>query len=351
MKIGNQISRRFFLAVTGGAALVLGPAWPTGNVPSLLDHVLLGCDDLYRGIDFVELHTGVRAAFGGVHPGRGTRNALLSLGERRYLEIIAPDPKQDRIEPFAQKQVSQLKQLTSPHLIGWAAHPGDLEQFSAHLREAGIGFDGPRPGSRQRPDGKLLQWKTLNLKDDNDGLLPLLKEAGKRTQLGSAVGLVPTVAGDCTRFRMTGRPVFRRKRHAPEAWPRRRKLQSNLCLACAYRTEECHVALLLLFGTLVLQKYLAPAREPRFHKHQRTVRIDSQRFGLFLDVLALNILAANSHGHLHYDPLAAAARYARRHIWGLTHPNLTYSTITSHAALSSRLRGCVSKEVNASWES
>jgi hypothetical protein len=66
--------------------------------------------------------------------------------------------------------------LTSPRLIGWAAHAGDLEQFSAHLRDASISFDGPRPGSRQRPDGKLLEWKTLNLKDDKDGLLPFFIE-------------------------------------------------------------------------------------------------------------------------------------------------------------------------------
>jgi len=137
---------------------------------------LLGCRDLDSGIDFVEQHTGVRAAFGGVHPGRGTRNALLSLNERRYLEVIAPDPKQDRIEQFAQKQVALLKQLTSPRIIGWAAHPGGLDSFAAHLREAGISFDGPRPGSRQRPDGKLLQWNTLNLQDDKDGLLPFFIE-------------------------------------------------------------------------------------------------------------------------------------------------------------------------------
>jgi len=124
----------------------------------------------------VEGRTGVRAAFGGVHPGRGTRNALLSLGERHYLELIAPDPKQNNVESFAAKQWNLLKELKAPRLIGWAAHPGDLEKFSAHLRDAGISFDGPRPGSRQRPDGKLLQWTTLNLKDDKDGLLPFFIE-------------------------------------------------------------------------------------------------------------------------------------------------------------------------------
>jgi len=176
VKIHNPISRRLFLALAGGAALAPQAAWTAGDVPPLLDHILLGCSDLDSAVDFVARNTGVRAAFGGVHPGRGTRNALLSLGERRYLEVIAPDPKQDHVEPFAQRQVEHLKQLASPRLIGWAAHPGDLEKFAARLREASVAFDGPRPGSRQRPDGKLLQWKTLNLKDDKDGLLPFFIE-------------------------------------------------------------------------------------------------------------------------------------------------------------------------------
>jgi len=148
-------------------------------VPASLDHILLGCSDLDRGIDFVEKHTGVRATFGGVHPGRGTCNALLSLGERirdelnprRYLEIIAPDPQQSG----APDHYGLLK-LTEPRLIGWAAHPGDLNQLAARLRIADIAFDSPNPGFRKRPDGRLLQWKTLNLEDDHSGLLPFFIE-------------------------------------------------------------------------------------------------------------------------------------------------------------------------------
>jgi catechol 2,3-dioxygenase-like lactoylglutathione lyase family enzyme len=145
----------------------------------MLDHILLGCSDLDRGIDFVEKHTGIPAAFGGVHPGRGTRNALLSLGERsrdelkprRYLEIIAPDPQQSDVpDPYG------LLKLSEPRLVGWAAHPGDLNQFATRLRNADIAFDGPNPGSRKRPDGELLKWKTLNLKDNASGLLPFFIE-------------------------------------------------------------------------------------------------------------------------------------------------------------------------------
>ena len=167
----QAISRRFFLAAAGAALATPRMAWAASQVPKLLDHILLGCNDLERGIAFVYQHTGVRAAFGGVHPGRGTRNALLSLGERKYLEIMAPDPAQQ-----AALQISRLRELKEPRIVGWAVHPTDVSQLAARLRQAGIAFKDPQPGSRQRPDGKVLHWKSLTLIDDHDGLLPFFIE-------------------------------------------------------------------------------------------------------------------------------------------------------------------------------
>ncbi len=171
-----MISRRSFLALTGGAIVSPSVAWAAGEedddqVPALLDHILLGCNDLDRGIELVEQNVGVRPAIGGVHPGRGTRNALLSLGERRYLEIIAPDPKQSEIVHYP-----QLRSMTDPRLIGWAVHPPDIAAIAKQLRENKIAFTGPDDGSRKRPDGRVLTWKTLNLADDRHGLLPFFIE-------------------------------------------------------------------------------------------------------------------------------------------------------------------------------
>src|SRR5690606_38400270 len=122
-----------------------------------VDHLLLGVRDLDAGIAWVEEHTGVRAAVGGSHPGRGTRNALLALTKRQYLEIIAPDPAQ-------QPQVrSGLEDLDSPMVVKWAAVTTDIPGVARRARAAGLEASAPRPGARLRPDGGRLEWTTLAL--------------------------------------------------------------------------------------------------------------------------------------------------------------------------------------------
>jgi len=167
-----MISRRHFLVIAGSAAVMPRKLWAADKVPTMLDHLLLGCSDLDQGIAFVESHTGVRPAIGGVHPGRGTRNALLSLGPQHYLEIIAPDPAQTAIPTTRAELPAMLKQLAAPTLVDWAVHTLNIDKVAERLRKAGVAFQGPTPGSRARPDGKVLHWQTLNLDNDRDGLLP-----------------------------------------------------------------------------------------------------------------------------------------------------------------------------------
>lgn len=123
-----------------------------------VDHVLLGAADLDRAMAWFEARTGVKPVFGGVHPGRGTRNALASLGGRQYLEIIAPDP--------AQKAFSfqlDLRKLQAPKIVNWAVASDDVDIPTAIAAKAKYAVYGPQEGSRMRPDGAMLQWRTVGV--------------------------------------------------------------------------------------------------------------------------------------------------------------------------------------------
>src|ERR1700727_772692 len=172
MQTTRRFSRRVFNLA--GISLIGAPrlAWPASSkVSKSLDHIMLGCNELDAGIEYVYQRTGVRAAAGGVHPGAGTKNALLSLGTLRYMEIIAPDPLQP-----ASTDPRHVASLKNPALVGWAIHRHDVKKFASVLQQDGIECVGPKPGSRTRPDGTTLTWASLTLKDDKDGVLPFFIE-------------------------------------------------------------------------------------------------------------------------------------------------------------------------------
>jgi hypothetical protein len=125
-----------------------------------MDHLVFGVPDLARGIELVERRTGVRACCGGQHPGRGTHNALLSLGGRQYLEIIAIDPTQ--VEPPG-LLFPQLKDLSEPRLLAWAVAVENVVETARRAAAQNIDTNGPLAGSRVQADGSLLSWRTLRI--------------------------------------------------------------------------------------------------------------------------------------------------------------------------------------------
>lgn len=146
------------LAIVMSVCLPVGAAAPTAHI----DHILLGIDDLDRGMDLFEQRTGVRPVQGGKHP-RGTHNALVSLGGGTYLEIIA---LQRGVTP--PKEYAGLEQLHTLTPIGWAVSSKDSAKLRDRLTAAGMPVTEPNAGSRITPAGTTLSWQTFGLKDNFD---------------------------------------------------------------------------------------------------------------------------------------------------------------------------------------
>jgi hypothetical protein len=139
-----------------------------------LDHLVYAVRDLNAGIASIERLIGVRAAPGGKHTGRGTHNALLSLGTGSYLEIIAPDPEQP---PPAEPRPFGLDRLREPRLVTWAVRVLDIDERVRNAIAAGYDPGPVVPLSRKLPDGSELRWRlTLPTVRGGDGLVPFLIE-------------------------------------------------------------------------------------------------------------------------------------------------------------------------------
>lgn len=105
-------------------------------------------------------------AYGGVHPGEGTCNSLLSLGPATYLEILARDPAQpaSTLDP-------EIAGLPASGLYHWAAGGVDLAALAARVRTAGLAASDVVSGGRTKPDGSWLGWKLFGIRDHGFGAL------------------------------------------------------------------------------------------------------------------------------------------------------------------------------------
>ena len=138
-----------------------------------LDHIVVAARALAEGCSFIEAHFGVRPQPGGKHVAMGTHNALVGLGPRQYLEIIAIDPDgekparprwYDLDEPRMRAALAE-----GPRLIHWAAQTDDIEAAKAQAR---IDLGAVHPISRGD-----LHWR-ITIPDDGHlpgaGLVPTL---------------------------------------------------------------------------------------------------------------------------------------------------------------------------------
>ena len=143
---------------------------------SKVDHLVFACQDLKEGIIQMENQLGVTAVMGGKHPAFGTANALLSLGDHCYLEIIGPDPT---VKSEKLPTIFGISTLKTPRLMAFAIKENALEKRVTAIQKMGTTFGQVFDMSRERPDGVTLHWRLTNpLITIGNGILPFLIDWG-----------------------------------------------------------------------------------------------------------------------------------------------------------------------------
>jgi len=99
-----------------------------------IDHLVLACADLAQGAAQVRARLGVEVQPGGRHLLMGTHNALLKLGPRTYLELIAIDPGGSAQRPrwFGLDTAAVRSRIADgPFLLTWVAACSDIDAAAA----------------------------------------------------------------------------------------------------------------------------------------------------------------------------------------------------------------------------
>jgi Glyoxalase-like domain len=130
-------------------------AWATTLGALELDHVLIALADLAAAGREIEARHGLASIEGGRHPGWGTANRIVPLGEA-YLELVTVvDAAEAAQSPFgcwvAQASPADAKPL------GWAVRTNKLDAIARRL---GLVV---AAGSRATRAGQLLRWRLAGI--------------------------------------------------------------------------------------------------------------------------------------------------------------------------------------------
>ena len=138
-------------------------------MPLRTDHIIYIAPELEAACDRIEALLGIRPVFGGQHPGGGTHNALLALGNDAYLEVIAPDPAQpnpDRPRSFGLDKPGAFRLAT------WAVKAPQMATVVAAARARGYDPGEVVQGGRTRDDGLRLAWQSTKRPESISGATP-----------------------------------------------------------------------------------------------------------------------------------------------------------------------------------
>jgi hypothetical protein len=141
-----------------------------------LDHVLIAVADLAAAGREIEAQHGLASIEGGRHPGWGTANRIVPLGDA-YLELVAVvDEAEAAQSPFGSWVAQAHPSLATP--LGWAVRTNKLDDVARRL---GLLV---AAGSRVTRGGQLLRWRLAGIEEAAaEPSLPFFIEWGHGTPL------------------------------------------------------------------------------------------------------------------------------------------------------------------------
>lgn len=137
-----------------------------------LDHFAVATPSLDVAADEFAQRTGIRPSAGGSHPGKGTRNALVSLGPQLYLAIDGPDPAQ----PLVGNTGAWMRELIQPLANVYVVRTDDIELAMKGLEKLGYSCEIERL-NRLRPNGAEVAWLSLVVRGHDFGrAMPIITQ-------------------------------------------------------------------------------------------------------------------------------------------------------------------------------
>jgi hypothetical protein len=122
-----------------------------------LDHIIWACHDLQHAVRHFEALTGVRPQYGGRHASGLTHNALVGLGGRCYLELLAPaEPTAIHDDAWAQF----ARAAREPRLFTYCMRsPLPLDELAPLAASLGCRGGSVAGNGRTTPEGIHLRWQ------------------------------------------------------------------------------------------------------------------------------------------------------------------------------------------------
>ncbi len=152
-----------------------------------LDHVTFaaGPEGLAAATARLEEQLGAQFLDGGVHPRFGTRNMILPLTNRQYLEVVEV-LEHPASEKAAFGQAVRERTEAGGGWLGWCISVDDITEVERRIGRHAV------PGNRRRPDGFNLEWVQIGTSSMRaDPQLPyvtkwLIEDSEHPSQVGPA---------------------------------------------------------------------------------------------------------------------------------------------------------------------